>query len=170
VNQVVPPVIVELDVRGDRRLLERVLRSTATVAAVPGLMVLAVFVSAGSPVMRLLYGPYYAAGGAILGALSVGQAVNLLTGSCGFTLIMTGRQDIVMMISLVSGAVAVVSAITAVHLGGPLAVAWALSLVFSAHQLAVLFAARKLCGVWTHVDFARLAPELKRLWGQWSKP
>jgi O-antigen/teichoic acid export membrane protein len=156
-NQVLPPVVGELRARGDNQLLERVLRGTAAAVGPPAILILAVFVLAGPLVMRLTFGPYYESGAPILATLAVAHIVGVLTGSTVTVLLMTGNQRAAMWISGTAAVLATAGALVAVRLGGTLGVAIAIASVLTAQQLATLFAAKKLAGVWAHADF-RLIP------------
>src|SRR5262249_13212968 len=59
VNAFVPPLIAEFYTRNKLKELERGLRSTATVAALPALIVLLAFVLCGRLILRDLYGEFY---------------------------------------------------------------------------------------------------------------
>lgn len=127
VNAVVPPLIAEMYSRGDTERLERALRACATVAGVPAALTLALFMFAGDPIMGLVYGDYYAAGGILLALISVGKIVSVWAGSCQLTLMMTGKQKSAMWISVLSGALAIVGGIWAVEKFGAAGVAVAVA-------------------------------------------
>lgn len=156
VNAVVPPLIAELNVSERRGELQRMLREAATVAALPSLAVLAAFIFAGGPILRLLFGEPYAAGWVVLAILSVGQAVNALVGSCGYTLIMTGHRATLMRISVGSGLAIAALGVALVGPLGAVGVAVATSVAVTVQQVAMLLYARRLAGVWTHVSPALL--------------
>jgi O-antigen/teichoic acid export membrane protein len=160
VNQVLPPVIGELKARGDQALLERVLRGTAAAVAPPSLLILGVFVFAGEWVMRTAFGDFYATGAPILTLLACAHIVSVLTGSSVTVLLMTGNQRTAMWISGAAAAAATIGAMVAVRLAGTVGVALAIGLVLVAQQLATLFAAKKLAGVWTHANFRLIRPAI----------
>lgn len=155
-NQVLPPVIGELFARGDRRLLERVLRGTAAAVAPPALVVLAVFVLAGPFVMRLGFGSFYEKGAPVLVLLSLGQLAAVFTGSSVSVLLMTGHQRAAMGISGIAALAATIASLVAAPRWGATGVAFATSTVVVAQQLATLVAARRLAGVWTHAGFGEI--------------
>ncbi len=91
VNNVVAPKFAALYTKGDMETLARIARKSAlfiTVAATP---VFVVFFAAGEWVMSV-FGPDFVAGGRVLAILTLGQAVNSLTGSVGYILTMTGNE------------------------------------------------------------------------------
>lgn len=100
VNAVVAPLIPELNTRGRRADLERLLRRTAAIAAIPAIGALAGMVVCGGAVLAIVYGDYYARGAVVLVILSLGQLVNVLAGSCNLVLVMTGNQNLSLRINL----------------------------------------------------------------------
>lgn len=156
-NLVVPPIIAELYAKGDRMRLQRVLRVTATIAGIPSAGVLIAFVVAGGPILRLVYGDFYARGGTVLALLSLGAIVAVWTGSCGFALMMTRHERTNMIFALIGGVTLVVTALALVGRFGLTAVAAVSSAVMAAYNVALWIAARRLLGVYTH---AGLGPAL----------
>lgn len=159
-NQVLPPVVGELTARGDKALLEKVLRGVAAAVGPPALLVLAAFVFAGPLVMRLSFGVFYESGAPILAVLAVAHIVGVLTGSTVTVLLMSGNQRTAMRISSAAAIAATVAVFAAVRAGGAIGVAIAIASVLAAQQLATLFAAKKLAGVWAHADFRLIRPAL----------
>lgn len=157
VNSVVPPFIAELHSTGQRAKLQRVLQSTATIAGIPSLVVLAVMILAAGPVLGRLYGPYYSAAAPLLVVLAVGQVVKVVCGSCGVTLLMTGHERVVMWITALSAAVAIPIAVAAGMRYGVMGVAVVSSAKVMVNNLALVAATRRHAGVWTT---ASLSPAL----------
>lgn len=167
VNQVLPPIIVELTVQDNRPALERVLRSTAAIAALPGLFALFAFSLAGGPILGLLYGQFYEAGSPLLFALCTGQVVILLTGSSFFALSLTGHHNMLMWIAVGGGVAAAAFGFLAAQLWGAIGIAWTLSAITALERLAMLVAARWSCGIWTHADFTEVSNGVRRVRALW---
>jgi len=161
-NSVIPPLIAELNANEEHDKLERVLRATATVAALPALFALALFIFAAEPILRIIYGEYYAAGASILILLSLGQLVNVWCGSCGYVLMMTGHQIAMMKISILCGAISVALAFYLIPgFGGPGAAA-SVSTGLIIQNLLMLFAVRRHLGIWTQIDIRLAWQQLSR--------
>ena len=92
VNSVVPPIIAEMYTKGEKKELERILRSASTIAIVPALIIFVTFALFGKFILGTIYGKYYSEGAYVLSILSLGQLVNVAVGSCGMVLMMTGYQ------------------------------------------------------------------------------
>lgn len=156
VNAVVPPLIAELHTQGRTADLERMLRATASLAAVPALLMGLGFIVGAGDLLGILFGTYYQAGAWILVWLTLGHLANVLTGSCGLTLLMTGHQRPMMLITAASGLLLVVGAVAAARMLGAAGVAAAVALTMLLQNLAMALAARRLTGVWTIAGFGGL--------------
>ena len=169
VNLVVPPFIAELYYRDERLRLQRVLRQTATLAGLPALAVLGAFIVAGGPIMGLV-GPEFRAGGVALALLSVGRLANVLTGSCGVVLSMTGHQKSLMWITVVTGVFSVGATWWAVLHFGMLGAATVSSVIVILFNVAMWLAARWHTGLWTHVGVVRVSDVRSLFEGRAPKP
>lgn len=158
VNGFLPPIIAELYAKGDKSKLERVLRISATLTGAPSLLFLIIFIAAAGPILGIVYGAPYKDGASILILLSLGHLINVLSGSCGYTLLMSGHQALVMRISLASNLVAVLVGVLMVKLWGVNGVAIAVALaVVLQNVLAVIFVKRRI-GISTGFSFSYLSP------------
>jgi len=108
----------------------------------------------------LIFGDYYRSGGTVLIILSLGQAVNVYVGSCGYTLIMMGQQRILLVIAIISAAVSVCCGLLWVQTWGATGVAVATTLGVSLQQILMLCLVRYQCGIWTHAGI-RFIPDYK---------
>ena len=66
VNTVVSPLVAESYAQGRTETLQMVLRSTATAAGVPALVVLLGFILFGGPILGIVFGDYYRQGALLL--------------------------------------------------------------------------------------------------------
>jgi len=158
VNMVVPPLIARMHAQNDLVRLEKLLRTVATLAAIPALTVLGVFMLFAAPIMEMVYGQYYRAGATVLLILCAGQVVNVLVGSCGYVLIMTGHRKTVMVISIVSAALAIVLGMHFLQTHGLIGLACAYAIAVMMQQLGMWLFARIHSGLWTHAGFIYLQP------------
>ena len=154
VSQVVPPIIAELHARGERDQLERTLRSVSTVAGLPAALVLAAFIAAGGSILSIAYGPYFRDAATVLVILSVARLTAVCTGSSGVTLMMTGHQRTMMLITVGSGAFALVAEILLAPRYGITGVAAATCTAQIMLNVLQLVFARIHVGIWTHARFS----------------
>ena len=151
VNLVLPPMIAEIFAKGDRQTLEKVLRFTATLAAIPATLVVFAVVVERNEIIRIIYGARYVDAGPVLAILSLGQLISVLAGSCGFTLTMTGHQTSMMIISAASGVVTIGLAVVLARTGGAAGVAVAATVGMALQNIAMVYAVKAKTGVWTYV-------------------
>jgi O-antigen/teichoic acid export membrane protein len=154
VSQVVPPIIAELHTRGQKRELENALRSISTLAGIPAIVVLVVFLAAGPFVMELVYGPFFRQGATVLAILSCARLVAVCTGSSGATLMMTGHQRTMMALTFCTAIFSVTTEILLAPTYGITGVAAATAVAQTMQNLLQLVFARVRVGIWTHARFS----------------
>lgn len=160
-NFVLPPMISRLHAQrrtGDLEVLLRGATSMALAVSVATVLVLAV---GGQQLLTALYGPYYRQAHSLLLVLSAGQIVNVFCGPCGVTLMMTGRARQVLVITALSGALMVTSAVVAFALAGRNGVAWAATGSLVVQNASLWFLAKRHIGVRTDPSPKRTAALLR---------
>lgn len=157
INDVLPPLISELFEKQQLEKLENMLRGVALMAAIPAMIILGVFVLAAESILGFVYGNYYRAGADVLIILSVGQAVNVLVGSCSNVLAMTGHQTLVMRVNLATGLLTVTGCIILAHVAGAIGVAVIIATTIAGQNLVMLVLAKRKTGVWSHAGKPALA-------------
>jgi len=151
-NAVLPPIIAEMYAQGRKRELQQALRATATMAGIPTVGVLIVFMVFGSPILGLVFGEFYRNGATVLVLLSLSQLVNVAAGSCGLTLIYTGHQMVLLRVSVACGFVTILGSIWAAPRYGMEGVAVATLLGMTLQNVLMLVTAQSKTAIWTHVD------------------
>lgn len=146
-------MIAELHAQRRMGELERAVRSGATLAAIPSLAVLVVFMLFGSSVMEAVYGPFYVRGASILAILSLGRLALVWTGSSGVALLMTGHHRAMMYLTLFSAALSVGGGIVAAASYGAVGIAATTTGAAIVQNILQLFLAKRFVGVWTHAYF-----------------
>jgi O-antigen/teichoic acid export membrane protein len=148
---VVPPMIAQLFAQQRTRELQKVMRATATVSALPALLVCAVFVVLGEPLLHLVYGDYYRAGAPVLAILAAGQMVSAWAGGCGPLMLMTGHQKPLLVINVACMLVAVAGSLLLVRPLGAVGVATAFAASVALQNIvSAVYGARRI-GVKTWV-------------------
>ena len=109
VNSVIPPIIAELYSQGKYQQVQRVLQKTATLVSIPAFFVFCLILLFGGEVLGVTYGASYKEAYIPFVILAVGQFVNVLTGSPGILLTMSGHEGVVMKSALGSGIIGVAS-------------------------------------------------------------
>ena len=89
---IVGPMIADLHHAGETERLREVYRVSTKWAIYASLPLFFVILFGGGELMEVVFGEGYIAGGLILGILSVGQLINVGTGSVNILFLMTGHQ------------------------------------------------------------------------------
>ncbi len=159
-----PPIIAELHTRGQLGQLQSTLQAMASIAGIPCLLALGVLIVAGGWILEIVFGEFYRSAAPILMVLSIGQVFTVLAGSCGFALMMTGHQNLMLAITAFSAVCTIGASIMAVHLWGALGVAFVTSAGLLFQNILMIAALKIRVGVWSHAGF-RLG-EIKRIVSQ----
>jgi O-antigen/teichoic acid export membrane protein len=165
VNLVLPPIVAEMYAQGQRGRLERTLRTFSTLAGVPSLIVLAVFMLLGGPILEMVYSkPIYYSDTAVLVLLilSAAKLTAVWSGSCGLVLQFTGHQSSMLQVSLLTSPLFFVVAILATQRYGPVGVACAVAVTTALQNVIMVLVAKRKTGMWTQVMFS-LSPFRKAL-------
>ena len=160
IDAIVPPLIARLQVQGQKQRLERILRTTATLVTLPVIAILLLFMLFGDMLLGFIFGDYYRSGATVLIILSLGQVVNVYTGSCSYTLVMMGQQRILFLVSIISAAISVCCGLIWVQSSGAIGVAVATTLGMSVQHILALCLVRYRCGIWTHAS-SKFIPDYK---------
>lgn len=151
VNMVVSPLIAKFYAQGRREEIERILRTTATVAAVPALLLQGIFILFGREVMRIVYGDFYADGAQILVILGLGQAITVFVGSCEHALIMTGHRKTMALLFFVTLLPGGAMSWLLISSYGVLGAAFATTIMIVSVELLIWLFVYKRTGIWTHI-------------------
>ncbi len=156
VNAVIPPLIAKYNLSKKKQDLEIMLRSTATLAAIPALSVFVIYLLVPGELLGVVFGEEYEAYGPILFVLTIGQILNVFVGSCGYVLLMTGHKIVLVSISVVSAIIAIMVGLLLVEHFGAMGVAYASLLAMLFQQGLMLVMVRLKVGVWTHIGVFRM--------------
>ena len=153
VNMTVQPIISELYTTERTGELQAALQGTATLAFIPSLFVLLVFIVWSEDVLNVVYGPDYVGAALALSILSIGQLFNTWTGSCGIVLAFTGHQGNLMRITIATGVLSMLLAILFAKQWGLTGIALAVSISRIIHNGYAWIAVKRFTGLWTHASF-----------------
>lgn len=150
VNLVLPPVLARMHEQDRLAEMEALLRRIATLAGLGSVAVWLVFAVVGSSLLGAVFGAGFERGHVPLLILAGGQAFNVLAGSPGWLLQMTGHQAFLMRVTLLCLAAKALFTWWAVGEAGMMGAALATGVVIVAQNLAMVIAARRLVGVRTY--------------------
>jgi len=150
-NGVIPTFIGRLK-NASKTSREQLLRIVATTAFIPTLLFFILLFFGSEIILAFIFGEDYRSAAVFLTVLLLAQIVNVFLGSSAYLLIMEGKNNILMKISLSTGFLAIISALISVSAGGDsLAIAWAFSLSSMLRNLLTYIAALKLCAINTAI-------------------
>ena len=161
INWVAAPLIAEYYERRQTGELERNLRAAAALASIPSSAALTLCVAGGSFVLGHLYGPFYAQATWALTLLSLGQCATVWLGSCNVALVMTGHQNSMMSITVISGLMSVALSLLLVGRFGIEGVALASAAGSVAQSVWMVARVKASTGIWTYASFRHLGSVIK---------
>lgn len=91
-NMTLAPRVARLHQEGQHQLLQRLLTAAARRILALSIPIAVLFIVAAHPLLTLLYGTRYAQGAIVLQVLAAAQFVNVVAGSTGLILNMTGNE------------------------------------------------------------------------------
>ncbi|MEE8295497.1 MAG: oligosaccharide flippase family protein [Sphingomonadales bacterium] len=100
INAVTPPLIVSLNAKKKLKELEKNLRAFTTLFFLGTLIMTALLLFFAEHVMGLLFGPFYSSAANLMRILVFGAFINVMVGSCGLVLMLTGQEKKMLRISL----------------------------------------------------------------------
>lgn len=163
VIEVTTPIIVELNLKGEKKKLEDILRVTATIATIPSVVVLLFFVFFGEPVLGTIYGEFYASGALLLVIMSAGQLVSVWAGLGVYVLNMMGFQKTGMHITLSTSLVAIVACVLIAPHYGAVAVAMVIAVALIVKSVVSMWYVYKLTGLHTYAKIIFSVNDIKKL-------
>ena len=131
--------------------LQRILRVSGTLAAIPVAFVLLPIIFFPETILSVIYGGEYSGGASALVILCCGQLVATLTGSCGSCLMMTGHHKTMVVSSLAAVLFLFVAGIPAGLYFGAIGLSSVCALTMAGKNLWWLVETRIKIGVWTQV-------------------
>jgi O-antigen/teichoic acid export membrane protein len=148
VNAIAAPKFAELYRTGDMEALARLVRSAAILVSLLAAPVFLLCVAFPSTVMSL-FGPEFREGGPVLVILAAGQYVNVLTGSVGYLLMMTGNERLVRNNMAVAAILNLVLNFVLIRAYGVLGAAIGTAVSIATLNLGAMYLARVKLGIMT---------------------
>ena len=150
----IAPFVAELHTAGNVDKLERLLRGSATLVAIPTLAASLLFILFPEYLLTTAFTPDFANGAWALRIISIGGVIAVLSGSNGLVLVMSGQQRLLMRYSLAASITFVVAVIPATRHFGINGAATAVSVVFGVYNVWITLLVKSRIGVWTIPTFS----------------
>lgn len=148
VNSIAAPKFAALFKQGDLNALRRTAQNSAKLMALVASLPLLVFLILPGWVMSV-FGPQFVAGKAALSILSLGQFVNVVTGSVGFVLIMSGHETVMRNITTFVAVINLVANLVLIPSMGLLGAAIATAITLGLQNLLAAEMVWRHLGIWT---------------------
>lgn len=143
-NSIIAPKVAALHHAGEYQTLDRIIRTSAIIVTLTAAPALVVFLIIPDFVMKV-FGAEFSAGDNLLRVLSVGQTINVLTGSVGLVLIMTNKFRSIFLTAMWTLIATVLLSLALIPTYGAAGAAWAVAGSLTvASVLRVVFAWRDL--------------------------
>lgn len=161
---VLPPIISEMNKRGEFKKLQNVLRSFAfgnSLVVSPIFLIIIIF---PGYILELFFGESYIAASSVLIILSIGKIFNVITGMRGYVLILTGYGSLQMKISLFVGLLNIIFCCIGALYWGIVGVSLGAMSAMIIQCLLEMYAVKYKLGVWTHfslLEFKNLLNKFK---------
>lgn len=148
VNAIAAPKFAELYRQGDMEALAALARNATILVSILAAPVFLFFALFSTTVMSL-FGPEFRAGGPVLAILAAGQYVNVLTGSVGYLLMMTGNERLVRNNMAVAAILNLVLNFVLIRAYGVLGAAIGTAIAIAVLNLGAMYLARVKLGITT---------------------
>ena len=143
--------IPNLFVQGRIPELENRLRSTATLAAIPGVMALFLFTMFPADVLSFLFGNSYVGAAGLVLPLVVGLLALIFFGNACEVLAITGHHRLVLLSNSISAVILVVGGALGAYFAGSFGLAVASSFVMIMQNATLWWIAKAKLNIWTHL-------------------
>jgi O-antigen/teichoic acid export membrane protein len=154
VNAIAAPKFAELYKAGNMRALRKTAQNSTNLMTLMAAPVFLVFVLAAPWVMSI-FGKDFSNGATILIILSIGQFINVVTGSVGFLLNMTGHEKTMRNIFMVCAVVIVVMNVILIPHWGAMGAAMASASSLVLQNVLAMFFVRRHLHMWTFPRWAK---------------
>jgi len=150
INMIVVPIFSDLFSKQDFYGLEEIYRVSTKWGIYIGVPVLIVLFISPMETLSLVFGNSYSQGGDLLILLTLGQAVNLFTGSGNPLLMMTGNQKFLFQLSTIILIVDILINFYLIPIYGTMGAAFSTTISLSALNLISLFWIKQKLGLWPY--------------------
>lgn len=149
--------IAQLNVRDERKRLQRIVQMIPTVLAIPAFVLISLCFFLGDQILLIIYGSeYYQAAWPVLNILALGQLACLCAGVSIQVLLMTSAQVPVMIVTLFWTLFAIISSVLVVDSHGITGVAAAFAIGTGMQSISCIFICRAKLGINTSISFRSL--------------
>jgi len=149
-NAVLPPTVAQLYAQKRHEELQKTLQMSAALVVVPAIVGCMALLFFGKNILSLIYGEYYISGYVVLSILIPAQLLNVFTGSPCLLLMMSGRERVMMIISISSGLAGLTTSFIATPLWGMKGAAFGTGIALCLQNLIACLYCKAKLGISTY--------------------
>lgn len=154
VNAIAAPKFAEAYKQGDLNQVSSVAKMSGRLMTICALPIVG-FIMLFAPWLMSLFGEEFIQGANVLRILALGQFVNVITGSVGYLLQMTGYEKTLRNNVIISSLITIVGSVVFIPVFGLVAAAWVTTLAISTQNLLCVYQVKKHLGFNTLNIFSR---------------
>jgi O-antigen/teichoic acid export membrane protein len=140
--------------------LQKVVRSAATMAAIPSLIALGLLTLFPGPILGFILRESYSQAGSIVIVLAAGYLGLVIFGNPQYVLTMTGYHRAVLAVNCLSALVLVIAGVAGAWRFGAVGLAAGSALSFFLQNGILWWLAHRELGIWTHIGMSAYAPAI----------
>ena len=163
INAVIPPMIADMYSQKQFDRVQSLLQKSATIVSVPAIIIFIVIMLYGSEILGLVYGDNYTQAYIPFIVLAVGQLINVLTGSPGVLLTMSGHERVVMKTAFIAGCMGVIASLIGVQAYGALGAATGYAVGIIINNTSMWAYSARYLTINTHGDLSSLREIFRQL-------
>ncbi len=154
INAIIPPMVADMYSQKKYERVQNLLQKTATILSVPAFIVFVIIMVFGAEMLGLIYGETYTEAYIPFMILAAGQFINILTGSPGILLTMSGHERVVMKTALGGSALGVIVSFIGVQAYGATGAALGYAVGIIVNNVAMWMYSSNRLSIKTHGSLA----------------
>lgn len=163
INAVIPSMVADMYSLKQYKRVQNLLQKTATIMIVPATIVFIVVALYGAEILGLVYGDSYTVGYIPFVILAIGQFINVLTGSPGILLTMSGHERVVFKTALFASILGLMTSLIGVQTYGAAGAALGYAVGIITNNMAMCVYSWQKLSIRTYGSVYLLVPLIKSL-------
>ena len=163
INAVIPPMIADMYSLKQYGRVQNLLQKSATIISVPAFFIFVLIVFYGEDILGLVYGDAYKQAYIPFSILAIGQLVNVLTGSPGILLTMSGHERVVMKTAMGASVLGVIASLIGVQIYGAIGAALGYSIGVIVNNVVMSMYSINKLSISTHGSFSIMKEMFRRI-------
>ena len=163
INAVIPSMVADMYSQKKYKRVQNLLQKTASIIIIPAIFVFIIIVVYGAEILGLVYGSSYAEAYMPFVILAFGQLINVLTGSPGILLTMSGHERVAFKTALFSSFLGLITSLVGAQLYGAVGAASGYTVGIIANNIMMCLYSWNKLSIRTYGNIMLLVPIMKNL-------